>query len=1406
MNKNVFFSTCILILLVSNVQNAGGKEDANPKTDPNLEFPLFAQVKFLNLAEICNSHPVNNFDVWYQGWIMKKVTTKRFLGPSEINSGLLQEISDHNKELQKYLKAFLERSKNMMKYANTYFDIEVNNLINDAHLILRTPFKNKFHLPATQTQLKKELGHYAPNLISSAINEFFNQDLIRKVGEVFWIEYKKHKKTPNVDLEPILDQHVRDIIKTLYLILDIFGNNKQEKTYKKLNANDKASLQSFYDTFHPLLDKEEVRKLIFKMLTGEERSLPQSNPFFVPELFNHLLRYKNDFNPTFNRDMFLTLYKPDYTLEELNQASKDVMFSWPMLPVFESAPMSLVANKQGTNPINKQERKKVRVHQILYLVYTFARNDRTLMPSDSTDLVSIMRKLYSWVIDTKIFNDMEPTKDGIVVNEHVQIHEVLQPEKFKRYFIPLISLICTHIPGCVLDKSEKKNEIVDRFIQFKNFEDFKDREGLKSILPPGILDKIEQQAVFKQAKTLIEKLDELEDAHGHQFNEDPTEDFEDFEIDELPVGSDPNAKSEKKSPKGKRRDRKSRSSKSVNDKTQELDGEFNKFVGKFLDPSHPDEEHKNKQLLTVLGVIEGSDNDKKKNMMRTLLIKLLLKKQQTEPKNVEKMIKTLTLKFLQKLSAELRYDALDGLRNFFFGTLSRELGDFYSPKTTDDEYTYSLDLVTFLELAPYVEAQQIKKNVNMPDKTRNEKIAELLKQRTEGAKALTFGMSDKKPVHKSFQAIAQNRMKMINERFGENPLFLEKKFGIDLLHGLRDFFSYYIISKNENSQAVTANYYKVFLNFYTFLAHIRRGIIQKINDPHSFVLKNLEGCLKYTQNRDSWDSENEQHEVCKFSHRKYAEMLFFYKSFLVSAKKTDFKFDEHIDKSFNVHTRQFLVFSQHNGVYEKVLSDQCTNDDQLAICVSWKLYNRVVAYLQNSETSENSLVSYVQNLKSIGSAFAKINAINGLEAAFLHSQQSNPADYSKHSTFLSFNLNDDTPIKRLLRFNSEDEVELARYLDRTYKKLTLLPEERNLSILIQTIFSGKEDLENPRDDTLLSFLMHADIFVPFYLKLFLQYATTDDHFRRVARVLIKHSISMELVKLNDITKDDFFLSFVSLVSDLPTEQLKEQGFRLFHTKLQKEYEKVILLCKTITTKEIQADLLAQGDEELDLDLLGDFVLEEETEETSSYFETKLEPQLKEEVIEIIIEMKFDQEVSLTEIDNRIRQYHSKLLESDVHIKGIEQTIQMTNEDKSVETYAVQTTNDPTSIKMEFGGMVIDPNQGEILINMSSQMKDRVTKQIENKEKEIASNPQKNQLNLKDQKESTSGNIVIQLKPTRIATFVSPNQNSTFDRKAKIEALKAILTTFKPIPKGHRGYQNPANNLKKKYIKIKNKLI
>ena len=116
------------------------------------------------------------------------------------------------------------------------------------------------------------------------------------------------------------------------------------------------------------------------------------------------------------------------------------------------------------------------------------------------------------------------------------------------------------------------------------------------------------------------------------------------------------------------------------------------------------------------------------------------------------------------------------------------------------------------------------------------------------------------------------------------------KYSILFMVKFMDFFDlYYNYHLNKESSKLNPTglhqIHLIFNNFYHFLNLVRLQVHAEETEPYAFVLDHLEKCLMETDIEEGEKPEFFADSICVFSHRKYAEMYFFYKLYLLKFNK-----------------------------------------------------------------------------------------------------------------------------------------------------------------------------------------------------------------------------------------------------------------------------------------------------------------------------------------------------------------------------------------------------------------------------------------------------------------------------------------------------------------------------------------
>lgn len=1215
------------------------------------------------LQRICNQQIVTQGEPFFYNWVIRNVLNHPFARPSQVSGDVGKTVKDHLDQLNGYIAAMTELSRDLSKFSRFYFDASVKDLNSRAYEVLQMDFKNVYDTREKLNELTPKVGPYAENLIQEISERNVGVLEIQTIGDVYRSEDQHPQEPIDLELHGMVEENKPRIKDALYRIIAVYTNTDPHKIYPTLTPQQKDFLETYFHTFKYLLDPVEHHRAVLKALTntGLETGVWE-HPFINQELFGYFQGLNTPYKPIFFRDNFIAKFNPDYALEDLRAASDPTFFSWDFFKAFEGihyadARDPSIEDTKSDRNIDKVNRKIARLHAMLYKVYTFARDDNTLPYNhhdfNPEDNQAILRRLYAWVKDrAPLFAVPELTEEGLL-NPGQKLHTLFVPQTFRRYYLPLLDLICQKIHGCDILKDDKE-VVVKTFVDFGNHDDLKENALVKQLISPKLLDEIILEAGVKELKDFGDKVEDLidkmeadvpslleEDVYPDDFEQmetvkktpkktlikkklNPPKTYGNLPLD-LSRSDSEEIASPTLTPKKVLKDQPlKKEDKDFEPDLQkvkpltpkQLQDEFDNTIGKRFLPKEdekPEEETKKVvQLTKFLDSVDAIENAKKKRKIRHLLMNFIIKSHS----------KPLTEKFVEHKMKQLRspvdFGNSVGFRNFLFRTMNPR--GRYVPTSADDEYNYGLDVLFYIVFASKDYVLNLKTTNPQLLKTEGPKIgAQLSTLQNDFILAPPVGLSGDAIKH--FQ---DARSALLTKPLDEK--FLERSSGVEFFRNFLDFFDYYE-KIEKDPKAVNVDYYRVYLQFYQILAHLRRGDIQAFENPHEYVLLKIQECMIITDAQEAIVPLSQLRTHCVFSYRKYAEVLYFYKMYLLQTNKRVGRALLEFEHGFDVHTRMFISFAAQNLAFSTTLNLNCeTNPDLHAICTSWNTFKAVTGYVRNENMLEHDLNGQLAAIAA-GTPASKINMFNGFEAAFFFNGHSNVAqNYKLNKLFATEGVDTNEGVGQLLKFVADDEQALTLYLSRTYKKLTLEASELKIFDFVSQVLAS-EETGQVGSDVLINYLYFIDRVAPFHVKIFLQYAQTEAHFGRIARVLINNDISTNLIAINDPAKDEFFRGLVADVSKLPQEKVAMHVFDTF----QKEYMNTLKQCKSVAEDSLLKFL---GDPTL-LDALG-LSDQQETEKKSS-------EELGQEIVRVLETVQTRIQISDSDnIEDLLKKHEEKL--------------------------------------------------------------------------------------------------------------------------------------------------------------------
>lgn len=1323
---------------VGRTRKVKGTLAQSPKPKP------FNEILNLKLDEICYGFVTGDFQNWFNGWIVRNLLAYTYTRPTAIAIAQQTHVSDHIKSIESYVNDFAQRAKDLKKYSRVYFDVQIKDLVSRTNEILRVADENPYDDAALSSKLESEVGPYAQEIVDKVAATEHSVDDVGSLGQIFQDEDLNPAKGQDADLEKVIELNKEPIRAALRNIIKIAANKLDgDRKWTDLSGTEQGKLQRFYDKLKYLLPNRKDE--IISLLTGEPASKAvHAHPFVGKELLTDLRSLPTEYKGVFNRDLFLVDFDPEHTLEDLNKASEPKYFSWDFLEAFSGIPYSRIADKSNKSPEAKKDRKIARLHHMLYKVYTFARDDNTLPPSAHLGTEETLIKLMDWIINTDLFDkqpievpetdsdDEDDLHDGLpdnkfgptegINNKGQKQQALFNPTKFRRYFVPLLHLICSKITGCSL-LGPKKEAIVDKFIKFNNVDELKEKQNVAQLLPKPVLDALTEAAAItemdKFGDVLTDMLDDIprpsikdsvveEDDNDDDFEQNDEDDSTPNQITFRPKLIRPDFKEEPVSADKDEESPKKISPVKLKAKISELQDNFDKNIGDRYFPAKGEENDPQKiaQVQKLIEKIESTDDLDKKNNLRTFSVSYVLKKTSAakpqDPKLPNPMLPIVGLFASPQIAAlrqKINYNLVAGFRNFLFRTMNA-VGP-YRPEFGDEELTYELDVAFFLVFNAVDKVTSVKNTMGAG--------SEEYKLQMKKAK------EDMDVIKKSFieadKSLQAQRTRITTEKtLRLEPLFLERAYGIEFFYNFVDFYEYYENIRQE-AQAVNVDYYRVYLQFYQILSHFRRGNLKIIENPHEYVLRKIEYCMNVAEAQQGWSNLGKMKQNCLFSYRKYAEVLSFYKIYLLATKKNVRQELQMSTKGeqFNVHTRMFLVFSNSNAQYGQLLDLNCQAFPTEPICVSWKVYSDILSFIRSKGALYSEFARKIEKLPNLSKPETKINIFNGLEAAYLFNKRSNMVDWSVVSELFSTDnqlavaQGSAKGFAKILKFEEADTDVLTTYLIRTYKKLDVSLTEETLATAIYGIMEGHED-SSDKDDSLSTFLLYNNRIVPFYIKLFLQYSVKDEHFRRIAQLLIRNNINSDLIAINDMDKDAFFLSFAKETAKMT----QPEAVHHIKEKLKNEYAKLYKECVAVARQSVSRVI----EEDPVFDPFADL------EEIENQVEEVVEKENKaaEEVVEkvIVITNKFTT-TDKTDLAALKEQLAQKVIHSYFDPENSDQ--QITVDKVSLEIEEEFEEDDEEDVEdfeeeeVNVSGVMIDPNHKDFVLRNAGDIADIISKKM-----------------------------------------------------------------------------------------------
>lgn len=1276
MAKSTIVAAIFTLFLFSCAASKKTLEGSINDQEPSLKVSLNV-VPFIEIQQVCQDRVILDFQIWYEAYMPKYLQKHSFVPAFDIQNNLLTGVDNHVNQLKNYIKLLEDQKEDMKKFAPLFLDIKISKLIDDINTSLAAPKKrpNPFAQAEEQEKLKANHGHYLPELIQDFNKKTVDTDLISAIGGAYRADWDNKHPTLEDPISKKVEELATPLRDTLRLIIEVF-TDPNGLIYKELGKN-KPNIIHFYAVFKFLLTpKERKAEIADKLVPNKQYKETEKPGFLCGPIFNKLTEKPHSFVNAINRDRFLMLNDPDTDLETIHKAAQPIFFSSEFPNEMDSDPKKLglddpLWNKLTEDPKARQERKKANLDRLLYQVYVLARVDGTIPAGEPLTNQEILRKLKDWVEATDAFDaelpivsESEPLteediekapKESEKSDPKNRFQQLIPAPVFKRNYVPLLSHICGKLNDCTFAEEAKKPELIAKFEKFGNFDDMNKDKALASLIPTEILDAIKDKLADKKVAELDKDLDsylddfepfteeEEEDLAGQNFSgkfESPKikspkkqtkteqegellEDIpEEIVIEEDVTPSLVQQKSFKqlqddgivvKCPATVEPMRvKSKANRVKQAKVDAINPLLNQFIP--VDTAITPEGKKFVDKL--LDKAENADEPAKEATIKTLILKVImqrLKERQDkaeEPKNEMTIIDHVNKRLVDRLLNSFSFLDTKGIRNFFEKERNQAGRMRFDSENQLDQKFYKFDMIFFYFFAAESQAIRHKSEGKSKD-VLSKDVVEIAKANKAINERFQLGLTSQLEIKNKLKSIVYN-----------NVALLERMPAYEFFVSFLDFFNYFEIIESK-AEAEYMNYSEVFMNFYKFLVRVRTTIGYKIETPHPFVLAQLERCLVYTEDVVV-TSLNMVDEVCVMSHRKYAEMYYFYKLYLVANKKVEgINLLPYQGRKFDTHVRAFINFADQNSKFNSVLTEVCKTVSDVPICTTWTLYTSLIGYLHDRSEASDSIVPAFKNAyaqESSAVKFAVLGAFESVYSSVSNGNQINWARYQQMVFELKRNKIDVT------KFDNNDLELLSKYYIRTYKKLIFTPEEARVSQVVRRILSIVPN--NESTETFMNFIPHYNTYYHFDgAKLFLLLSQTPEEFRTIAEATINFNQGHNLLEMNNLQTHRDMINLIKIAA------AADDDVKIMHQikkYIAEDYEKTKGRSRICFESELRNDGLDADEESLLDDLLSELAADGVSVEdkTGSLLEEELakpntEPKLI--VTEQVIKIQVDSE-------------------------------------------------------------------------------------------------------------------------------------------------------------------------------------
>lgn len=359
-----------------------------------------------------------------------------------------------------------------------------------------------------------------------------------------------------------------------------------------------------------------------------------------------------------------------------------------------------------------------------------------------------------------------------------------------------------------------------------------------------------------------------------------------------------------------------------------------------------------------------------------------------------------------------------------------------------------------------------------------------------------------------------------------------------------------------------------FATFYAFIYKLRINMDAEVVNLHRYVLDKLTYCMGYTSGTLKDEKGNPRtvkdpisEDLCHLSYRKYAELYFIYKLYLILKKGyNDLTFENFDLNILPIRAGSFFYLAGILGSVGKKVSDICNTpaNTNTRICQVYSIFSFALPEIKNNLMTLSTFSDYTNLLSEkfklkdktgpltaekfqlllVTDALYQVTKgipmmvnifegrFNPMQALTAEGQKTIPQNPAAEKFLWALK---DTP---------EDRAQMTEYLRLSFKKRFIEPEEVQIRITVQTLLQQITEVKAKpgykEDDvnvlSLSTLFTMRGLHSTSLIKLFLMFCNSVEDFALVTEYIVKRKVFLEIVGVENEREEETIRTIIKAMN------------------------------------------------------------------------------------------------------------------------------------------------------------------------------------------------------------------------------------------------------------------------------------